>query len=454
VGAKSRQSKKSAGSGQAKRSAGFKRLALIAFGALFVVLFVGFAIAQGVGQPSVPSGDVAIVKNVPSDISNVSEAEFKRAVLQQVAQGQLKTTPKPGSKKYEELKAAALGELLDSIWIAGEAEELGISVTKKQIETELAQIKKTNFPTETAYQEFLKTSHFTQEDVDKRVELQLLSTQIQERISTGTPPASNAEIAENYEEAKATQYTTKPSRDIRIVVNKDKTEVEAALAQLKEDDSAASWKKVAAKYSSDPTTKSKGGLQAGLTEELLASAGPLKDAIFGAASGEVIGPIKYQGSYVVLEVEKLNPEKVQTLGEVRSQISTQLTQQKQQTFFSEFVTEYQSKWQSRTFCASGFTSIDRCANFKGSGHPASAPPACYEANPATATKKGEKPAPLECPAPVEQTKPMLPGSVSVLKPTGEPFVQRPQPEGLKEASGEEGATLPEGATEVPAQSGE
>ena len=71
-------------------SRGRQRLALVVFGALFVVLFAGFAVAQGIGQPSVPSGDVAIVKDVPDDIGTVSEADFKRALLQQAAQAKLK----------------------------------------------------------------------------------------------------------------------------------------------------------------------------------------------------------------------------------------------------------------------------------------------------------------------------------------------------------------------------
>ena len=453
MGAKSGQSKKSAGSGQAKRLAGFKRLVLIVLGALFVVLFAGFAIAQGIGQPSVPSGDVATVKGVPSDVGNISEAEYKRALFQQVSGNKLKATPKAGTKKYEELQTAALGELLETAWITGEAEELGISVTGKQIATELAQIKKTNFPTAAKYQEFLKTSHFTQADVDARVELQLLSTQIQEKIKAGTSPASSSEIAENYDETKATAYTTKPSRDVRIIVNKSKAEVEKALEQLEKDDSPASWKKVAAKFSSDPTTKAKGGLQKEVTEELLASAGPLKNAIFSSATGELIGPVSFQGQNLVVEVVKLNPEKVQTLGEVRSQISTQLTQQKQEAAFTEFVSGWESKWRSRTYCASGFVII-RCANFKSSGHPAGASPACYEANPASTTKKGEKPAPLECPAPVEQTRPALPGSVTVLKPAGEPFVQRPYPKGGSEAAGAAAAAAAGGTTEVPVETGE
>lgn len=423
-------------SGQSRRS-GRQRLALAIFGALFVVLFAGYAIAQGLGHPSVPAGDVAIVTHVPADIGTVSEAEFKRSLLQQVAQGKLKKVPKPGEKKYEELKSAALGELLDTIWIQGEAEELGISVTPKQIATELAQIKKQNFKTDAEYQEFLKTSHFTQEDVLARVKLQLLSTQIQEAITKKAPPASNSEIASYYDTAKDSQYTTAESRDARVVVNKDKAQVEAAKAALEKDDSPASWKKIAAKYSSDPTTKTKGGLQLGLTEELLQSEAALKSAIFDSPTGVIVGPVDVEGNFFVLEVEKLNPQKVKSLAEVSAEIKSQLTQQVAQEVFADFVAEYQSKWQSRTFCAADYV-IERCAGYTGSGHPASAPPACYEANP-----KGGPP--KECPAPVAQVSPALPGSTTLLKPQGERLPQRPRPEGLKEAS-EEGAALPEGIT--------
>ena len=417
------------------RKLGRQRLALVVFAAVFVILFAGFAIAQGIGDPSVPDGDVALVEQVPEDIGTISEVDFKRALVQQAAQGSLKKTPKPGEKKYDELKIAALGELLDGVWIQGEAEELGISVTPKQIATELAQIKKQNFKTPAEYQKFLKTSRFTQEDVLARVKVQLLSTQIQEKISKEAPPASEAEIADYYDSAKEAQFTTKESRDVRIVVNKDKAKVEAAKALLEKDDSPESWKKAAAKYSTDPTTKDKGGLQAGLTEELLQGKEPLASGVFDSPTGILVGPLEGEGSFFVIEVVKLNPEKAQTLPEVSAQIKSQLTQQIAQEFFSEFVSEYQSKWESRTFCADGFT-IERCANFTGSGHPASAPPACYEADPKGGT-------PVECPAPVTQPAPALPGSTTVLKPQGERLPQRPRPVGLEEGA-EEGLAPPEG----------
>ncbi|MBS1881287.1 MAG: peptidyl-prolyl cis-trans isomerase [Actinobacteria bacterium] len=402
---------------------------LVVFGAIFVAIFVIFAVAEGIGAPSVPSGDAAIVEGGPSGTATVSEAEVKRGTAQQVAavvsEGKSKA-PKPGSKKFEELQSAAFGELIDRIWISGQAEEMNISATPKQLAEKLAEIKKQNFSAPNSYAEFLKKSHLTQEDVDKQVELQVFITEIQERVQAKSPPVDAAEIQAYYEENTASQFTTPASRDVRVIVNEDKAKVEAAKKALEADQSEANWKKVAPKYSSDPTTKTTGGLQKGITEEFVK--GDLKKAIFDSATGELVGPVKYEKNYLLIEPVKLNPAKVKSLPEVKSQISQTLTQQKQEAFFSEFVSEYQSKWTARTFCGSGFDSNQRCSNFKGTGHPSTAAPACYEANPKAPAK--------ECPAPVTMNTPAIPGSVSVTNPKGERLVQRPRPAGLGAPEGE------------------
>lgn len=432
MGAKSGRNKRAAKrpgkGGSAKQSGskdvrrGAQRLGLVLFGVVFVALFVIFAVAQGIGAPSVPSGDAAVVKSIPD--GNVSEAEVKRGTAQQIAakisSGELKKAPKPGSKKYEETQTAAFGEILEYLWITGEAEELGVTATSKEIAASLKEIKEQNFKTEAAFQKFLKESHFTRADVLKRVKLQVIAKNVQEKVQNQTGPASAAEIEAYYEENKAAQYTTKPTRDVRVIVNKDKSEVEAALKALEADNSAANWKKVAGKYSSDPTTAKTGGLQKGISEEVLT--GAVKKAIFDSATGEVVGPTTFEKNYLVTEVVALHARKVQSLAEVKSTISTQLTQTKQQEFFSNFVSEFHTRWEGRTYCASAYLN-ERCANYKSSGHPATAEPACYEANP-------KKPA-KECPAAVTLTTPALPGSVTVLKPKGEALVQRPQPENLK-----------------------
>jgi foldase protein PrsA len=418
-------------SGAAGRSSGpapLQRLGLLVFGILLVGLFVVFAAAEGIGQPSIPTGDVALVQSVPSDLGHVSEARYKHALLQAAAQSGQKKIPKPGEKQYEELKKTALGSIFDTIWIQGEGEEMGISVTPKQIATELAQIKKTNFKTKAEYRKFLKESHYTQADVNERVKLQMVSTQIQQQIGKEAPTPSEDQAKQYYEEAKATQFTTPETRDVRVILNKDKAKVEKAKALLEKDDSAKSWKKVAKQYSTDTATKSNGGLHAGAAEATLPS--PLGSDAFKAPTGQVSGLVKTPQGYYIFEVEKVTPQKAQPFDQVKSQISSQLTQQAQQEFFSQFVANYSSKWQSRTFCASGYV-IERCANYRGSGHPSTAPEGCYEANPKTPAEA--------CPAPVQQLVPALPGTVSILTPKGQQLPQRPQPAGLKPV--EEGAGL-------------
>ncbi|HET9152577.1 MAG TPA: peptidyl-prolyl cis-trans isomerase [Solirubrobacterales bacterium] len=434
-----------------ERAAGRQRLALIVFAALLVLLFVGFAVAQGIGSPSVPSGDVVKVQSLSDELGTVSQKEFDRAFALQVKGAKLKKPPAAGSKKYEEVKEGTLTELIEAIWIRGQAEEMGISVTDKQVEEELAQIKESNFPTTSAYQKFLKESGFTEADVNDRVELKTLVTAIQEKVNSEAPVPSESEISDYYDEQKETQFTEKESRDVRLIINKDKSKVEAAKKELEKDNSPASWKKVAPKYSSDPTSKAKGGLQEGITEEFLK--GELKEAIFGSATGELKGPIKFETNWILIEVVKLNPAKVKQLPEVKAQIEETLKSEKQQKYLGEFAKEFESKWNSRTYCASGYK-IAKCANFTSSGHPSNAAPACYEANPkAPAT---------ECPAPVTPIKPALPGSVTLQKPEGEPFPQRPLPEGSAAGGGEATTELPPGATPEgappaeapPAQTGE
>lgn len=418
--------------GPQSKQDGRRRLAAAVFGAILVVIVAIFAIVQGIGEPSVPAGDVALVEHVAD--GNVSEAQLKLALLQQAVGAGMKKAPARGEAKFQELRDKALEELLNAIWLRGQGEEAGIEITPKQIASELEQIKSQNFKTGAEFKKFLKTSHLTKKDVNERVRLQIYTTQIQDQITKSAPQPSKSEVGDYYEGAKATQFTTKPSRDVRIITNKDKAKVEAAKAALEKAATDANWKKVAQKYSSDPTTKANGGLQRGLTEELLATAGPLKKTIFESAAKQLVGPIKYQQNYVVLEVVKVTPEKVQPLEEVRSQISSQLLQQRQQQVFSEFVASWQGKWRSRTFCADGYV-VERCSNYKSAGRPAGANPACYEANPKAPAK--------ECPAPVQSIMPAAPGSVSILTPQGQRLAQRPRPEGLGEA-GEAGAALPEG----------
>jgi parvulin-like peptidyl-prolyl isomerase len=394
-----------------------KRIALLVFGAAVVVAIAGYGVGRGYGHPSVPSGDIAVVEDVPSDLGHVSREDFDRAMVQTAARAGLDDVPKPGDDQYKNVKSAAIGDLLDTVWIQGEAADRGLSVSQRQIDAQVEQIKSQSFRSEREYRQFLERSGFSEEDIRLRVKLQLLSNDIQQDVAGTAPPVSEGEI-EDFYDAGQSQFEQPEQRDVRLILNPDRAKVLAAKAALEQDDSDASWKEVAQRYSSDPSSKANGGLRKGLTEGLLER--QLDRPVFAAEQGQLEGPVKTPLGYYLFEVEKITPPHQQTLDELRDQIRTQLQQQAQQNAFSAFVDDYGSKWQSRTFCDPDFL-VDRCANFKGTGHPANAQPQCYQDDP-----KGGRPA---CPAPVLQTQPALPGTVSPINLAGTKLPQTPHPAG-------------------------
>jgi parvulin-like peptidyl-prolyl isomerase len=393
-------------------------------------LFLGFAIAQGIGEPDIPSGAVAIVEDAPDDLGTITKDDFEHALLQAAASSGIKPIPKPGEEQYDGLKKAALGQLLDTIWIQGQAAEMGISVTAEEVAAELKTLKEQTFKTTKQYREYLKESHYDQADIDQQVKVRILSKKIQDQLKEEASEPSDSEIEDYYEAAKSSQYTPPERRDIRIVVNKDKAKVEEAKAELEKDNSPQSWEEVAKRDSSDTSTKSKGGEQTDLTEELVGE--PLGAAAFAAQEGKLEGPIEEARGFVIFEVTGITPGEVQSLDEVKAQIETELSNRLAQEDFMEFLSDYESTWESRTFCAPE-VAMERCANFKGNGHSSEANLACYEADPAEPAES--------CPAPVTSVKPALPGSVSPLEPKGTQRAQRPHP------PGDESAT--EAAPEVP-----
>jgi parvulin-like peptidyl-prolyl isomerase len=414
-----------------------KRLPLILFGALVILLFVGFAIAEGLTHPSVPSDDVAVVQDAPAGLGHISKAQFDRALRQTAARSGVKKVPKPGSDQYEQLKTGAMNDLLDQVWIQGEGEELGVPVTANEVDSLLKQTIKQNFKNQAEFEKFRKQSHFTTADIRTRIRLQILSNKIQQQVLASLAPVSSSQVSEFYDAAKD-QFTQPETRDIRVVLNKDQAKVETAKAALDKNSSDANWQTIAQQYSTDPSSKANGGLRPSITEGLLEE--PLNGAVFSASKGQVEGPIKTPLGYYVFEVEKVTPQKTTPLNKSTSQqIRSQLTQQAQQNAFSAFVDDFGSKWRACTFCAAAYV-IDRCNNFKGNAHPSTAPAGCYTK---TVPKKGR---PDACPAPVSQLQPALPGTVRIVNPQGTRLPQRPIPLATPTAAGGlGGATLPTGA---------
>jgi hypothetical protein len=76
-----------------------------------------------------------------------------------VSDAQLKTQCK---QQYEALRDQVVQLLASFKWIEGEADEMELKVSDKDVEQEIAEIKKQQFPRRATFEKFLKDSGFTQ----------------------------------------------------------------------------------------------------------------------------------------------------------------------------------------------------------------------------------------------------------------------------------------------------
>ncbi len=369
------------------RAGGLKRLVALALAAALVLTVVLAAATRGLGAPSIPSGAVAVVQDAPN--GTVTSEEFTRALDQAAPRLQLPSVPKPGTPQYDQVKTAAMSDLLLGRWVSGEADERGVTVSDTQVSDELAQLKKSQFGGEKGFQQFLKQSHYTEQDALDRVRLQLLSQEIQKQVLPQTPTVSDSEVNDFYQ-ANNSQFQQPETRDVRLILNPDQSKVQAAATALATDDSPTSWAKVAKQYSTDPTTKSTGGLRQAVAQNQSEPA--LDEQLFKAPTSQLVGPFKGQNGYYLIEVEKVTPASVTPLSkQVSDQIRQQLVSLKQQEVASTFQADFSDKWTTRTFCADA-DAIDRCENF---------------VPPSTAVAGG---------APVVSTRPVTPGDATVFGP--------------------------------------
>ncbi len=132
-----------------------------------------------------PKSTVAVVAHVGVRLGRITRIEFQHALAQSAAAAGRSSTPRPGADEYEKLKDIAFREMLDTVWIEGQAAEMGIRISSRQVSRQLAQLKKQAFKSEAAYYEFLRESHFTRGDVRERIKIQLISWKIQERVGAG-----------------------------------------------------------------------------------------------------------------------------------------------------------------------------------------------------------------------------------------------------------------------------
>ncbi|MGN6815517.1 MAG: hypothetical protein ACTHK3_05465 [Solirubrobacterales bacterium] len=160
---------------------------------LFTLLFVGVALAVGVGPSSLslPPGEVVIVEGAPPGADTISKAELDQEMLQYATLSGLKKVPRPGDEGYEQVRDEAMNNLILNVWVEIQAEELGVKITDTQIAKGLRESGETSL---------FREAHFTPKTLRERMKGELVSQKIGEKLDEQLAKPSGDEIRGYYEE--------------------------------------------------------------------------------------------------------------------------------------------------------------------------------------------------------------------------------------------------------------
>jgi foldase protein PrsA len=258
-------------------------------------------------------------------------------------------------QEYEGLRDQVLQFLILEQWVTGEASDQGVKVSDKEKKAAYDKAVKDTFPKEADFEKFLKQSGMTVADARFQVTFNTVYTKLREKAVKTADKVTDKAVSEFYTKNKA-RFAQPETRDIRVVLTKDKGKADAAYKALEGGDT---WTAVAKRYSIDQASKGQGGSLLGIAKGSQEKA--FDDALFSAAKGKLTGPVKVQFGYYVFQVQKITPAKQQTLKEASPAIKQELETQNQKEADDKFNKELRAKWKARTNCREGFI-MDQCKN--------------------------------------------------------------------------------------------
>jgi foldase protein PrsA len=332
-------------------------------------------------QPPGAGGEVVVPE--PPDFTDCIAAKKKQPAppgAPKPTDPQLKTQCE---QEYDSLKQQVMQFLISAEWIQQEADARDIEVTDEEVQKQFEDQKKQSFPNDKDYQEFLKTSGQTEDDLLFRVKLDVLSNKVREKVVEGKGDVSDDEVQDYYDENKE-RFAQPERRDLAVVLTKNEAKANEARQAL---ESGQSFKAVAKQFSIDEASKTQGGKLPGVAKGQQEKA--FDDAIFAAEKGELTGPVKTQFGWYVFEVTKVTEATQQSLEEAKETIKNLLKSEGEQKALDDFVKDFREKYKDETQCDDDYV-VEDCDNFDDAdaatgpasgGSPQGAPPQVPQGTP-------------------------------------------------------------------------
>jgi parvulin-like peptidyl-prolyl isomerase len=243
-------------------------------------------------------------------------------------------------QSIEVIRSMVLEEAIGSILLAQAAKDLGVSVSNAQVdqyinsrvEATMTEKKQRNRPTTPEIRKAVEESFRNQaEDIRS----QLLQQAVYDKV-TSAVRVTDKDLLASFDEVKARHILVafQPAGKKKRTDEEARKKAEDLLKQLK---AGADFATLAKKESDDTMSAQKGGDLGWFKPGQMVK--PFEDAAFSAKIGEIVGPVKTDFGYHLIQVEARRSSVPKDLEQRKKDYSAGLLQQRKQAIWREFITK-------------------------------------------------------------------------------------------------------------------
>ena len=320
---------------------------------LALVALVVAACGGGGGNGNVPADSVATVGGTPitkSTFQSLMDVAFAKFI----AQGQ--KPPKVGTPTYSQLRDQAVTFLVQEDELQQEGKKLGVTISQKDVDDRLAQIKKSYGAKK--FEAALKSAHITLPEYELySLRPTLLGEKLQSKV-TQDVKVSESDAKKYYDQNKAS-FTSPKTREVRHILVSNKALADQIESKLKNGGDFAA---LAKRYSKDTASAKQGGklcvAHGGTSGACQQTVPPFDKASFALKTNEISKPVKsVYGWHIIQAVGDVTPAHVQTFQQVQSQIQLNLAQQKKQVAWSNWLANLKKKFKGKVAFQTGYSPV-------------------------------------------------------------------------------------------------
>ncbi len=310
------------------------RLVAAGLVAATVALFVlGF---RATGDPDgIPAGAVATVGDAP--IERAQLERWQAIYTKAVAGGQKPTAAEARTQAFELLAGSA--------WIAAEAKGEGVEVSEADVRKSIdGYFQQTGATGPDARKQVLAQLGVAEAELRYQQRVSLLSARLRDKVAKAVKPPSAAAVRKLYEQ-EPERWARPTRRDLRVLIARDEATAKQALEALR---GGATFPEALGRYSADAALTEQKGVLDDLTPGSNVVA--FEKPVFSAPEGELQGPVRVDGGWMVFRVQDSEALPEQTLEQATEAITTNLLAISRTAATTKYLVDLRDRWRARTRC--------------------------------------------------------------------------------------------------------